>query len=75
MKHHEFSREPLPTRYFVKETLVHPLISTEPHLSMHILALNDKFLIIATRGFWQYLSSEDVVHMVIKKGQKVNIYR
>lgn len=40
-------------------------VSAEPEVLDFTLGLNDKFLVIASDGVWEFLSNEDVAHIVL----------
>ena len=40
-------------------------VSAEPETMEFTLGLNDKFLVIASDGVWEFLSNEDVAQIVL----------
>lgn len=72
MKHQEFNREPLFSRFRVPEPFVPPLLSAEPSVTVHMLSASDELLIIASDGLWEYLSNQEALDIVSNNGRKVN---
>lgn len=40
-------------------------VSAEPETEEFTLGLNDKFIVIASDGVWEFLSNEDVAQIVL----------
>jgi serine/threonine protein phosphatase PrpC len=40
-------------------------VSAEPEILEFTLSLNDKFIVIASDGVWEFLSNEDVAQIVL----------
>ena len=40
-------------------------VTAEPEVKEFLLSLNDKFLVIASDGVWEFLSNEDVAQIVL----------
>ena len=40
-------------------------VTAEPETMQFTLGLNDKFLVIASDGVWEFLSNEDVANIVL----------
>ena len=39
-------------------------VSAESEMQVHTLGLNDKFIVIASDGVWEFLSNEDVAAII-----------
>jgi len=51
----------------IGDTIAHDFgVSSEPEFSRHHLTENDKFLIVASDGIWDVISSEEAVKIVGK---------
>ncbi|KAG7015834.1 putative protein phosphatase 2C 60, partial [Cucurbita argyrosperma subsp. argyrosperma] len=66
LKKPEFNREPLYTKFRLREPFSKPILSSEPAVSVHELDPDDQFLIFASDGLWEHLSNQDAVDIVHK---------
>ncbi|CAH9098501.1 unnamed protein product [Cuscuta epithymum] len=64
LKKAEFNKEPLFSKFRLREPIKKPLLSSEPSVSMHELEPHDQFLIFASDGLWEHLSNQDAVDIV-----------
>ncbi|KAE9621845.1 hypothetical protein Lal_00033027 [Lupinus albus] len=64
LKKAEFNKEPLPYQFRLSEPFFKPILSCEPSISMHKLDPNDQFVIFASDGLWEQLSSQAAVNIV-----------
>ncbi|XP_022742286.1 probable protein phosphatase 2C 38 [Durio zibethinus] len=65
LKKLEFNKEPLLPKFRLpKESFQKPILSAEPSLLVHKLRPDDQFLIFASDGLWEHLSSQEAVKIV-----------
>ncbi|KAK9948345.1 hypothetical protein M0R45_003926 [Rubus argutus] len=64
LKKPEFNREPLYTKFRLREPFKRPILSAEPAISVHELQPHDQFLIFASDGLWEHLSNQEAVDIV-----------
>ncbi|CAL9245241.1 unnamed protein product [Arabidopsis halleri] len=64
LKKAEFNREPLYTKYRLREAMKRPIFSGEPSITVHDLQPDDQFLIFASDGLWEQLSNQEAVEVV-----------
>uniref|UniRef100_A0A6N2N6F7 PPM-type phosphatase domain-containing protein n=1 Tax=Salix viminalis TaxID=40686 RepID=A0A6N2N6F7_SALVM len=64
LKKPEFNREPLYTKFRLREPFKRPILSSEPSISVHELQPHDQFLVFASDGLWEHLSNEEAVDIV-----------
>ncbi|KAM7516096.1 hypothetical protein LguiA_005679 [Lonicera macranthoides] len=64
LKKAEFNREPLFSKFRLREPIVKPILNSEPSISVHELQPDDRFLILASDGLWEHLSNQDAVDIV-----------
>ncbi|KAK2996084.1 hypothetical protein RJ640_011590 [Escallonia rubra] len=64
LKKAEFNREPLYSKFRLREPFRRPILSSEPSISVHELQPHDQFLILASDGLWEHLSNQDAVDIV-----------
>ncbi|CAI0392786.1 unnamed protein product [Linum tenue] len=64
LKKAEFNREPLYSKFRLREPIRRPILSAEPAISVHELEPHDQFLIFASDGLWEHLSNQDAVDVV-----------
>jgi pyruvate dehydrogenase phosphatase len=64
LKKPEFNREPLYSKFRLREPFKKPILSSDPSISVHELQLQDQFLILASDGLWEHLSNQDAVDLV-----------
>ncbi|CAI6005863.1 unnamed protein product [Closterium sp. NIES-65] len=70
LKSHDFNREPLFSRFRVAEPFNPPLLSTDPHVAVRLLAPHDAFVVVASDGLFELLSNQEVVDMVAVSPRK-----
>ncbi|MQM12975.1 hypothetical protein Taro_045898 [Colocasia esculenta] len=64
LKKAEFNREPLYTKFRLREPFKKPILSADPSISVQPLQPNDQFLIFASDGLWEHLSNQEAVDLV-----------
>ncbi|KAJ6848241.1 putative protein phosphatase 2C 42 isoform X1 [Iris pallida] len=64
MKHTQFNREPINMKFRISEPITTPFLSANPTILTHHLQPSDSFLIFASDGLWEHLSSEQAVEIV-----------
>ncbi|CAA2976716.1 probable phosphatase 2C 60 [Olea europaea subsp. europaea] len=64
LKRTEFNREPLYSKFRLREPFKKPILSSEPSISVHQLLPHDKFIIFASDGLWEHLTNQDAVNIV-----------
>uniref|UniRef100_A0A1J3I089 protein-serine/threonine phosphatase n=1 Tax=Noccaea caerulescens TaxID=107243 RepID=A0A1J3I089_NOCCA len=64
LKKAEFNKEPLYTKYRLREPMKRPILSGEPSITVHDLQPDDQFLIFASDGLWEQLSNQEAVEIV-----------
>ncbi|ANM70118.1 Protein phosphatase 2C family protein [Arabidopsis thaliana] len=64
LKKSEFNKEPLYTKYRLREPMKRPILSWEPSITVHDLQPDDQFLIFASDGLWEQLSNQEAVEIV-----------
>ncbi|ONH97181.1 hypothetical protein PRUPE_7G174300 [Prunus persica] len=64
LKKAEFNREPLYTKFRLREPFTRPILSSEPSISVHELQPHDQFVIFASDGLWEHLSNQEAVDIV-----------
>lgn len=71
LKRAEFNREPLYTKFRLREPLKRPILSADPTISVHELQPHDLFLIFASDGLWEHLTNQEAVDIVQKHPRSV----
>ncbi|XP_047321554.1 probable protein phosphatase 2C 46 [Impatiens glandulifera] len=64
LKKAEFNREPLFSKFRLRETFTKPILSSEPSITVQEIQPNDQFLIFASDGLWDNFSSQEAVDIV-----------
>ncbi|GMH02943.1 hypothetical protein Nepgr_004782 [Nepenthes gracilis] len=64
LKKAEYNREPLYAKFRLREKFKQPILSSEPAVSVHELQPQDRFIIFASDGLWDYLSNQEAVDLV-----------
>ncbi|XP_072984975.1 probable protein phosphatase 2C 60 [Typha latifolia] len=64
LKKPEFNREPLYSKFRLREPFKKPILSSEPSISVQPLQSHDQFLIFASDGLWEHLSNQEAVDIV-----------
>ncbi|KAF0902139.1 hypothetical protein E2562_014392 [Oryza meyeriana var. granulata] len=64
LKKSEFNREPLYTKFRLREPFHKPILSSEPSISVQPLQPHDQFLIFASDGLWEHLTNQEAVDIV-----------
>lgn len=64
MKKAEFNREPLYTKFRLREPMKRPILSAEPAISVHPLQPQDQFVIFASDGLWEHVSNQEAVDII-----------
>ncbi|KAL5561238.1 hypothetical protein UlMin_030985 [Ulmus minor] len=66
LKKSEFNREPLYTKFRLREPFKKPILSADPAITVHQLQPIDQFVIFASDGLWEHLSNQEAVDIVQK---------
>ncbi|GAV77237.1 PP2C domain-containing protein [Cephalotus follicularis] len=66
LKRPEFNREPLYSKFRLREPMKRPILSSDPSISVHELRPHDQFVIFASDGLWEHLSNQEAVDIVQK---------
>ncbi|KAJ6840402.1 putative protein phosphatase 2C 60 [Iris pallida] len=66
LKKSEFNREPLYSKFRLREPFKRSILSSEPAISVHPLQPHDQFIIFASDGLWEHLSNQEAVDIVRK---------
>ncbi|KAG7015286.1 putative protein phosphatase 2C 60, partial [Cucurbita argyrosperma subsp. argyrosperma] len=69
LKKAEFNREPLYSKFRVREPFKKPILSSEPAISETQLKPDDQFIIFASDGLWEHLTNQEAVNIVHKHSQ------
>lgn len=64
LKKAEFNKEPLYTKYRLREPIKRPILSGEPSITEHEIQPQDQFLIFASDGLWEQMSNQEAVDIV-----------
>lgn len=64
LKKPEYNREPLHSKFRLRETFQKPILSSEPQITEHRIQPNDQFVIFASDGLWEHLSNQEAVDLV-----------
>lgn len=64
LKKSEFNRAPLLPKFRLPETFSKPILLAEPEVYVHKLCPKDQFLIFASDGLWEHLSSQEAANVV-----------
>ncbi|KAK3148435.1 hypothetical protein QOZ80_3BG0295060 [Eleusine coracana subsp. coracana] len=64
LKRPEYNREPLHSKFRLRETFQKPILSSEPQITEHQIQPNDQFVIFASDGLWEHLSNQEAVELV-----------
>ncbi|KAL2480531.1 putative protein phosphatase 2C 68 [Abeliophyllum distichum] len=64
LKRPEFALDPSFPRFHLHEPLRRPVLRSDPSICTRVLQPNDKFLIFASDGLWEYLTNQDAVEIV-----------
>lgn len=64
LKNSEFNREPLLTKFRLREPFSKPILSPEPSIVVHKVSARDQFVIFASDGLWEHLGNQEAVDIV-----------
>ncbi|KAF8780084.1 hypothetical protein HU200_001741 [Digitaria exilis] len=64
LKRPEYNREPLHSKFRLRETFQRPILSSDPQITEHRIQPNDQFVIFASDGLWEHLSNQEAVDLV-----------
>jgi serine/threonine protein phosphatase PrpC len=64
LKKPEYNREPLHSKFRLRETFQRPILSSEPQITEHRIQPNDQFVIFASDGLWEHLTNKEAVDLV-----------
>lgn len=71
LKKPEYNREPLHSKFRLRETFHKPILSAEPQITEHRIQPNDQFVIFASDGLWEHLSNQEAVDLVQRSPRNV----
>jgi len=64
LKRPEYNREPLHSKFRLRETFQRPILSSDPQINEHRIQPSDQFAIFASDGLWEHLSNQEAVELV-----------
>ncbi|XP_019166345.1 PREDICTED: probable protein phosphatase 2C 46 [Ipomoea nil] len=64
LKKAEYNKEPLYTKFRLREPFKKPILSADPSISVRQLEPDDQFIIFASDGLWEHLSNQEAVNIV-----------
>lgn len=64
LKKAEYNREPLFSKFRLREPFRRPILSSEPSILVHELQPQDQFVIFASDGLWEHLTNQEAVDIV-----------
>lgn len=64
LKKAEFNREPLYSKFRLRDPIKRPILSADPAISAIQLQPHDQFIIFASDGLWEHLSNQEAVDIV-----------
>ncbi|KAK9666765.1 hypothetical protein RND81_14G209800 [Saponaria officinalis] len=64
LKKAEYNREPLYSKFRLRDPIKRPILSSEPSISVQELQPHDQFVIFASDGLWEHLSNQEAVDIV-----------
>jgi len=64
LKRPEYNREPLHSKFRLRETFQRPILSSDPQITEHRIQPSDQFAIFASDGLWEHLSNQEAVELV-----------
>ncbi|BFG42350.1 hypothetical protein CerSpe_286240 [Prunus speciosa] len=64
LKKAEFNREPLYSKFRLRDPIKRPILSADPAISVIQLQPHDQFIIFASDGLWEHLSNQEAVDIV-----------
>ncbi|KAG6501488.1 hypothetical protein ZIOFF_041369 [Zingiber officinale] len=73
LKKSEFNREPLHTKFRLREPFKKPILSAEPTITVEPLQPQDQFLIFASDGLWEHFSNQEAVDIVQSNTRSVSL--
>ncbi|XP_068322942.1 probable protein phosphatase 2C 60 [Pyrus communis] len=66
LKKAEFNREPLYSKFRLRDPIKRPILSADPAISVIQLQPHDQFIIFASDGLWEHLTNQEAVDIVQK---------
>jgi len=64
LKRPEYNKEPLHSKFRLRETFQRPILSSDPQINEHRIQPSDQFAIFASDGLWEHLSNQEAVELV-----------
>ncbi|XP_074312907.1 putative protein phosphatase 2C 28 isoform X1 [Silene latifolia] len=64
LKKAEYNREPLYSKFRLRDPIRRPILSAEPSIYIQELQPQDQFVIFASDGLWEHLSNQEAVDIV-----------
>ncbi|XP_074275692.1 putative protein phosphatase 2C 60 [Silene latifolia] len=65
LKKAEYNREPLYSKFRLRDPIKRPILSSEPSISVQELQPQDQFVIFASDGLWEHLTNQEAVDIVL----------
>ncbi|KAH9621490.1 hypothetical protein KSS87_002745 [Heliosperma pusillum] len=65
LKKAEYNREPLYSKFRLRDPIKRPILSSEPSISVQELQPHDQFVIFASDGLWEHLTNQEAVDIVL----------
>lgn len=75
LKKAEYNREPLYTKFRLREPFKRPILSSEPSITVLDLQPHDQFLIFASDGLWEHFSNQEAVSIVQNHPRNVRCWQ
>lgn len=73
LKKTEFNREPLYSKFRLREPFNKPILCAEPSTLIQPLQQHDKFLIFASDGLWEHITNQEAVDIVQNHPRNVSM--
>ncbi|KAH9611809.1 hypothetical protein KSS87_006752 [Heliosperma pusillum] len=73
LKKAEYNREPLYSKFRLRDPIRRPILSSEPSISVQELQPQDQFVIFASDGLWEHLSNQEAVDIVQNNPRNVAV--
>lgn len=74
LKRPEFGMDPSFPRFHLPEPLRRPVLRADPTVIARHMSPDDRFIIFASDGLWEYLSNEEAVEIVHNNPRVVSKY-
>lgn len=74
LKRPEFALDPSFPRFHLPQPLQRPVLRADPSIVTRQISRDDKFLIFASDGLWEYLTNQEAVEIVHNNPRTVRFY-